>query len=151
MMIMGESKQDITPNTPIELAGFAHRKGKASEVKYPLFLKTYYLQLENKIFLFLIADLIWWDTDDVKEMKLKIEDRYKIPAEQICFMATHNHSGPQTSSRFSKEIGKLDIKYIALLESVVFSSIEEARLNTEKVRLTVRRGTANIGVYRRKK
>ncbi|MBS4208091.1 hypothetical protein [Bacillus sp. FJAT-50079] len=150
-MILGESKQDITPLIPIELAGFAHRDGKTREVMYPLFLKTYYLQMENKIFLFIVADLIWWDTDHVKKMKAEIEDKFKIPKEHICFHATHNHSGPQTSARFSREIGRLEKGYVTFLNDLIFISIEECLLNKEKVRVEIRKGKASIGVHRRKK
>ncbi|MFB4167307.1 neutral/alkaline non-lysosomal ceramidase N-terminal domain-containing protein [Virgibacillus sp. JSM 102003] len=150
-MLLGTSKQDITPVEPIELAGFSHRKGKASEIHEPLYLRTYLIQSNEVYFLFFVADLIWWDTAFVKRLGEVIEKRFNIPVNQICFHATHNHSGPQTSFRFSSDLGNPNNEYLDLLEHKVINSIVESLSDLEKVKMQVNKGTAEIGVNRRKK
>lgn len=149
-MLLGTSKQNITPTEAVELAGFAHRKGKVDAVLEKLYVKSYLLQFEQKSFLLLAADLIWWDTLQVKELQGDIESKFGIPSDQICFHATHNHSGPQISYRFSKELGNPSAKYLDFLKQQVMKSIDQAFSNMESVDIKVNKGNAKIGVNRRK-
>lgn len=152
-MLLGTNKQDITPKDPIALAGFAHRAGlgKASEVHEPIYVKSFFLKSEEDLFLLLVADFIWWDNTYVEELKLEIENQFDIPQDQVCFHATHSHSGPQTSFRFSKQLGEPSKEYLDFLTDQVLHSVDIATTDTENVRLRIHKGKGDIAVYRRKK
>lgn len=150
-MRLGTSAIDITPNYPIELAGFAHRNGKAEKVFSKLYLKTFVYQRAQKHIILFIADLIWWDNAFIKEMQEKIEKKFHIPQHHIIFHATHNHSGPQISNRFSKQLGKPNQHYVDHLKKQVFQGIREAQMNIEEVNIELAKGTSDIGIYRRRK
>lgn len=150
-MELGTNKQDITPAPPIYLAGFDHREGKATEIFEKLYLRSFLLKQSDDIFLLIVADLIWWDTAFVKRMKCNIEREYEIPKQQIVFHATHNHSGPQTSSRFSKQLGVVNKSYLLFLEEKIMESVKSLFLDLEEVKMVIGKGTSHIGINRRKK
>lgn len=147
---LGTNKQDITPQEPIELAGYAHRKGKIAKKFSPLLIKTYMLQFEGEVFLLIVADIIWWDTVFVQILKEEIEDQFRIKGTHVVFHATHNHSGPQTSFQFSRELGRPSISYMHFLREKVIQGVREVFSNIEEVKVEVNRGAAHLGVYRRK-
>lgn len=150
-MQLGSSKVDITPNLPIDLSGYAHRKGKSVEVFEHLFLKTFVLRGSTELFLIFVADLIWWDDKWVERVRNKINSKYNISQEYVCFHATHNHSGPQTSEKFSEELGLRSNDFMEKLEFELFNSVDIALNNLETVMMYVQKGKTDIGVYRRKR
>ncbi|MGN8648179.1 neutral/alkaline non-lysosomal ceramidase N-terminal domain-containing protein [Gracilibacillus sp. HCP3S3_G5_1] len=148
-MRLGASKRDITPSEAINLAGFAHRQGKTNTVQEKIYVKAFVLEFCHKAFLFIVADLIWWDNRQVETLKLEIQNKFNIPTDYICFHATHNHSGPQTSSRFSKKLGKRSHSYLEFLHTQVIQSVINALDNKEEVIVKVNRGSVPIGINRR--
>lgn len=149
-MLLGKSKFDITPEKAIYLAGFAHRKQRTTRVERKLYVKTFIIHKDGKNILFIIADLIWWDEKFVKDLLDIIAAEYSIPSDQVCFHATHNHSGPQTSSKFSKQLGELSKIYLFNLKNKVLASIEIAINDMEEVSMHIGKGSSELGVYRRK-
>ncbi|WP_060204056.1 hypothetical protein [Sporosarcina koreensis] len=143
---------DITPSTPISLAGFAHRDTYTETVYAPILLKMFYFTDDKNQFLLFVADLIWWDDQFVEDMSVKISKDIGIDANNICFHATHNHSGPQTSNKFSKELGILDEGYIKYLYNTILRNTHELLMKIgELVTVKVYKGYSDIGIYRRKK
>ncbi len=150
-MLLGVNKTNITPGFPIELAGFAHREGLATVVENSLYVKTFYFELNEKKMLVLVADLIWWGDEVVAELQKEIELRYSIPKEYICFHATHNHSGPQTSLRFSKQLGETSKEYVGFLKEQTLQSVKKAVGDIEEVTIDRCTGVSKLGIYRRKR
>jgi len=148
-MQLGKSKLDITPNDSIQLAGFAHRKGSTQKIMQRLYIKTFVLRNNSKEILFIIADLIWWDDLFVEDLKEDIAYKFAIPEEYVCFHATHNHSGPQTSSKFSQQLGLASNSYLHFLREQILLGIEEAEENIEEVSMKIGKGVSDIGIYRR--
>lgn len=148
--LLGAFEMDITPKLPVQLAGFAHRNGKASEIHSPLNLKTFYFEQDGSAAVLLIGDVIWWDTMKVRKWKNLIHSKFGIRQEAICFHATHNHSGPQTSSIFTSMLGSCDHQYLDSLEDKIIKSIGMAIDNKEAVTISRRKTDSHIGVNRRK-
>src|SRR5699024_10737428 len=113
--------------------GFAHREGLATTVDHRLYVKTFYVECNDSKMLMVIADLIWWGDELVSELQREIEMHFSIPKDHIFFHATHNHSGPQTSFRFSKDLGETAIEYVAFLKDQVIHSVRKAMEDVEKV------------------
>lgn len=91
-MRLGTSKKEITPNTPIQLAGFAHRLNLVEEVDAPLLLRVMVFERSGEKVVWFIGDLIWWDQVDVKEWKHGLSKKLNISYSSIVFHATHTHS-----------------------------------------------------------
>lgn len=150
-MELGSSKVIITPKEPINLAGFAHRTDNFSTVKHHIYVNTFYIEKAGNKLLFVIGDLIWWDDYFVSKIKIAIREKYHISPESICFHATHNHCGPQTSNKFSTKLGIYSEQYIQFLQTKIMESIALAIADKEQVDLYKGTGTSDIGVYRRLK
>src|SRR5690625_4366789 len=150
-MLLGTDQTDITPLHPVELAGFDHRKDKTEEMFNRIYVKSFMLKHKDSSFLLIVADLIWWDSTFISELKKEINEKCHIPMSQICFHATHNHSGPQTTFRFSQEIGSPSIVYLTFLKRQVLLSVRKSLLNLSRVDAHVHKGRSAIGVNRRKK
>ena len=147
---LGTAKEDVTPLKSIKLAGFGHRKGEATGIFERLYLRGFLLKQANDYFLLFVADFIWWDTAFVQKMKEKIEVKYQIPKEQIVFHATHNHSGPQMSPRFSRHLGECKEGYLENVEEKLIQSVMNLFQDLEEVSLLEYEGTSKIGINRRK-
>jgi len=150
-LLLGTYEIDMTPQPPVQLAGYAHREGKAMEVHSQLFLKIYYFEQGGRAFLLIIGDVIWWDDQLVDTWRKRVADEYSVKPESICFHATHNHSGPQTSEAFTSLLGVSDQSYKESLEDVIMKSVKCAISNKEPVTIARRKTTSDIGIYRRLK
>src|SRR5699024_5960555 len=149
-MKLGRAKVKITPNRKIQLAGFSHRMGKTSTVNSDIYLKSFFLINKDTKILILVADLIWWDDALVLKLKKEIKNIYHLEENNIFFHATHNHSGPQTSNKFSEKLGKIDEDYISMLSMKVIESVDIALENIKTTNVSIYRGSSQIGVNRRK-
>ncbi len=152
----GVAKADITPTRPLPLAGFAARAGLCEGVSRPLRLCAVALESvlgggHARRALIVSADLIWWGSDRVPELRRQLEQRCGVVPELTILSATHNHSGPQTSHRFTALLGPLDDEYIALLESRLLDAAEQAFGELEPVRVLRGCGECRIGMNRRRR
>lgn len=152
---IGSAKVDITPETPIPLAGFAARGNAPYEgVQSRIYLRALYMrQLEEdgsvRNALLVSADLLWWGSDRVPGLLAKLKERWGLEKEAVVLHGTHSHSGPQTSFGFHRLLGAADAGYIGDLEDKLMEAVEAAAANTERV--TIERGASEsrIGVQRR--
>lgn len=151
---LGTAKIDITPAFALPLAGFKEREGIFEGVDHRLYARIYYFENEssdgNRSALLVTADLIWWGDDCVDGLRNLLKNRYGLEPSSVILHATHTHSGPQTSVRFTTPLGLRDERYIGQLKERLLEGIEEARSRLELV--TIHRGTGHcgFGIYRRK-
>lgn len=150
MMLLGRYKTVITPSLPCALAGFAHRTEEATEKYGELYLRTTMLKSGDATLCFFAADLIWWDDELVNKLRKQISRRENIPESHLHFTATHTHSGPQVSDRFSERLGRYDEAYVQQLIEKVCKSVKQCRANLEPVQIFVRKTNMDLGIYRRK-
>ena len=153
---LGCAKIDITPTKPIPLAGFAARNNEPfSDVRDPIYVRALlFRQLEqdgrHRYALVVSADLIWWGTDRMSDIRRTLEQRYGIPPERVVMNGTHSHSGPQTSFRFHRLLGQADEEYVSFLEQRLYEAVERARADLEPIRIATGKGECRIGINRRK-
>lgn len=148
---LGVAKTDITPCTPLPLAGFGHRGGNFEAVSQPLYARVFFFEQGKKRRALLVsADLIWWGTDRMVDLRDRIKGIWGLEESSIVLHATHTHSGPQTSGRFTSSLGKPDFGYVEALELTILESIDRAIDDLEVV--TVERGSGEccFGINRRK-
>lgn len=148
----GVDRVDITPSVPIALAGFAARTddGPARRVLAPLRLRSLVLGDDHGTKVaFVSADLLWWGDDTVALVRHAAAKRLDIAPDAIVLHATHNHSGPQTSRRFTALLGEPDAAYTNQLVEAVVRSIGRALSSPVPVSVERAATTSDLGVNRR--
>lgn len=156
-LYLGTSKVDITPNFPVELAGFASREGMepSDTVARRLYAKCFVFQSERErertTAVLISADLLWWGPDREERLRRNIGERWGLDGDSILLHATHTHSGPQTSSRFLPAIGQPHSGYIVELEQRVLEAVGIALNNPEPVSIECGEGSCRIGIHRRRR
>lgn len=152
---LGTTIADITPPSPIPLAGYSSRTAPFDDVARPLYVRVWLFEHNGPTgthkALLVQADLIWWDTAQVVAMKQQIAQKWGIAPAQILFHATHTHGGPQTTNAFSPILGQTSADYPLLLEREIMQAIAQAHDDLEPVMLEHGTGTCpGIGINRRK-
>ena len=97
------------------------------------------------------ADLIWWGPEIVERLRRRLFERFGLPASSVILHATHTHSGPQTTGRFSPLLGTPDPAYLDELEDTVVQTVASATEAVEPVTVERGSGRCNTGVNRRRK
>lgn len=143
----GFGKEEITPDFPVVMDGFAAREGKSTGTHDPLYLRVIALKDEKEnSCLFVILDLIGLNDRLAGEMKQKIQDCFQFPAENIILLCTHTHSGPASGVLHSLEISEA---YFAMVYERLLKAVETALGNYEVMYMDVVTGEARMGVNRR--
>lgn len=154
-LLLGTAKIDITPQKPVPLAGFDGRKGNFQGILHRLYARILFFQQQNpqgdkRSALLVSADIIWWDTELTNRIKRRLRHRWGLEESFVLLHATHTHSAPQTSRRFTPSLGECDDDYIQLLEARLFEGIEMASNRMEAVFVERGKGECRIGIHRRK-
>ncbi|MGG1519271.1 neutral/alkaline non-lysosomal ceramidase N-terminal domain-containing protein [Paenibacillus oryzisoli] len=153
-LLLGTSKMNITPKSPVPLAGFEKRKGVFEGIRKPLYARCWLFQQASSNgstlqSLFVQADIIWWGTERVEALKQRIQQEYGIAS--IVLHATHTHTGPQTSELFIPSLGEYDETYVRMMEEKLLQGISAAKANMDPVHIERGRGSCRIGIHRRKR
>lgn len=152
---MGVAQIDITPPKPVPLAGFACRDGVYEGIRRPLYARIFYFTQNNKgkkrQVVLITADLIWWETSFVKELRRKLASLLDLVPQDVLFHGTHNHSGPQTGSDLTPSLGKPDAEYLAFLAQRVLDGVGLAKEKIVPVTLSFYQDRCNLAVNRRKR
>lgn len=148
-MQLGTAKLKITPQTPVRLSGYATRTTTFDQVKEDLFLRVQLHRYEAETLLFIYADLLWWGSDFVAQIRPKVSAAYDISEERIFFVASHNHSGPPTSNRFTPSLETYDPAYAKFLQERVLEGVGLAVKDLELVEARRYDGQVALNVFRR--
>lgn len=153
-MLLGTSKQKITPPYPLRLAGYAIRQANFTEVLEDIYVRVFWFKSSNHHLdeVIIYGDLIWFGDDFVKEIRDDISSKLKdLNPEHVQFCASHNHSGPGISRQFTDILETCHDGYREWLREKILEALNNAKNNMEEVTSTRHRGEANLNVYRRKK
>jgi hypothetical protein len=150
-LLAGVAEIDITPDRPVELAGFAARSGVSEGVDHPLFLRAFWFTSSagdrpDQSALVVIGDFIRWPSGQSDELRRQISTRWPVPPEHIVLSATHTHSGPQTSY---DPTAVMDERWVRFLIEQLFDVIDAAWHNRQPASIARGRGITNIGMNRR--
>lgn len=152
--LAGFAKVGITPERPVELAGFAIRTGPHQGVTRPLSLRAIVLSATlpggtSSHALLVVADILWWAPERVTHLCARIAAQWPIAEDRILLHATHTHGAPQTSAGFTPSLGLPDPHWCALLEARLFEAIERAWIDRAPAVIERGDGSSMIGVNRR--
>ncbi len=114
-MKVGAAQIDITPpaRRTTELSGFVARVQPATGIHDPLTARALYLKRGKQQLLWLHADLIGFEADDVAVLQRTLKVRFGLAAHETCVSATHTHSGPPTIRLLN--CGTYDAEYVSWL------------------------------------
>lgn len=147
-MILGTSQIEITPQTGVELSGFAARTQPATGVLDPLFAKALYLVCGKSELLWIHCDLIGFDRTIVQNFRRWAKQELGLAENQVMLSATHTHAGPCTIHL--REAGEYDPAYVEVLTTRLQEAARAALANREKCELIAVEGKLQLAVDRRK-
>ncbi len=141
---VGTAAVEITPDTSLQMAGYAARKESSRGVLDPLFVRAMILRKDERSVGFVVYDLI--DTLG-KKINQELTDRIKekIGLDEVFLIATHTHSGP--ALRGAENIASLPAFERGLC-SKTERVLQEAWESLELVRLGVGRGSVDLNYNR---
>lgn len=150
-LLLGTAKVDITPEYPVFLGGYGHRKTLFEGISHPLHAKVALLRQHQgnqmKQQLIISGDLLGWGNDVTHHIRTQLQ-AYGFATDEIMLSASHTHSGPQIDERLAL-IGAVDQAYKDGLIKKLLSAVDEAIDNIEPVSVSRGAGTCTFGVYRR--
>lgn len=141
----GTARVDITPSTPMQMYGYANRKcGIANGTHDPLFAKVLVLELGASRMAIVTLDLGAIASDTLSR---EISAKLKIPVTLLA--ASHTHSAPSFLPFGSNpQSGAEASAYRRTLEQKVLAAVGEASRSMFPARLSVGRGSVQLGYNR---
>ena len=154
---VGVSRVEITPQTPIWMSGYPHRKHPSAGVVHRLWAKALAIEDENTRIVIVTTDLIGLPRAITDFVSARLQERYGLERSQILFNSTHTHNGPvvwpNLSAMFDlgkREKGKV-LEYGRGLAAHLFRAIAEALKNLEPASLSYGLGKVHFAVNRRER
>ncbi|MFF0341905.1 hypothetical protein [Kribbella sp. NPDC004875] len=152
MLLMGSATADITPTSPVELAGFAARTGPYARIASPLRLQAFAFagrQASAGEAILVCADLLWWGAESRARIAAAVSDAVGVSPDAVVLHASHTHAAPHTEPAFSPRLGKVDLGYVAELESRTVAACRRAAEYLVPVELSISHGWSDAGIARR--
>jgi len=150
-MILGASQVEITPQTGVQLSGFAARIQPSLGVLDSLFAKALFFSESDdsdERLLWIHCDLIGFDRDIVINFRTWARERLGLAETRVMLSATHTHSGPCTIRL--EEAGVYDVAYVEFLQVRLREAAEQALARTECGQWVNVEGQVKLAVDRRK-
>lgn len=142
---LGMSSVNITPDKPVMMSGYGARGTPSVGVHDSLYASAFYFTEEKIRTLLITADLLWFPTDFIDELKALISSKMDIPAKNIMLVAVHNHGGPSIGYRDPESVKE----YTEVLKGKLVSLATEASKNPQPFRMGIGKGRCTKNVSRR--
>ena len=153
---VGVARENISPELPIWLSGYAARNRPAPDKLDDLWAKALVLQdAAGRRAVLVTMDLIGIDRELSQNVCRRIEEQFDLPREAIALSTSHTHSGPVVRGNLEpmyvlnqRETSRID-DYTAKLEKQLVSVVGAAIESLQPARLSWGTGTATFAVNRR--
>lgn len=152
----GTAKVEITPKTPLWMAGYGSRDRPSEGAIHPLWAKALVLEdPSGDRALMVTLDVCGIDRSLSKTIRDAVKERRKIPYDRIVLSCSHTHSGPVlgdnliTMYKMDQAQAKEVVAYTAGFLANVLKTIDEAAGALEPVVLSWETGKADFAVNRR--
>ncbi len=158
LVAVGVARIDITPELPIQLAGYQQRTTEALRVEMPLMARALAIgsDAEGPVVL-ITAEVITMSEPISEAVATAIRARHPIPRDRIAVCATHQHNGPAIAGTipfmFSRDLppeatARIE-RYAATLQEKLIAVALAALADRKPARLAWAEGTASFAVNRR--
>jgi hypothetical protein len=144
-LLAGVARVDITPSTLMPMYGYSNRKcGPANGTHDPLFAKALVLEAGESRLAIVTMDLGSMVSPNLQQ---EVASKLKIPV--LLLAASHTHSAPAFLPYGSSPAsGAAATAYLAALEAKIFSAVREASQSMFPARLSIGRGSIQLGYNR---
>ena len=144
---VGYAVRDITPQTAVDLTGFAGRRSPSTGVLDALLAQALVLRQGDTSVLILAADLLGLPGSFVERLRARISALTGLTDERILLNTSHTHSGPATG--VVRSMGTPDETYLADVLERMAEAAAEAAARSEERSVWVAREPVHIAVNRR--
>jgi len=147
---VGVARADITPPIAMSHAGWGaqfHQRGEG--VDAPLTCTALVARQGATTVAIVDLDLIWLMPEHDQAIREQVVRLTGIPSENIRLSYTHNHSGPIVGFTWMTEGADYIPIYLASLPPIVASTVRQAAMKVQPVRVAAGRGECAINVNRR--
>jgi len=133
MLKVGFSSKDICPQHPMWLGGYAARIKPSCGIHDAIYTKAFYVSDGKEEAVLVSCDTLCLMEDQVRHIKDKAFDRYKI--ENVSVSATHTHSAPETRTQVEVGCNPYSQEWLTFVEDVTVEAIGEAIRSAEPMKL----------------
>ena len=154
---VGISKVEITPEVPMRLSGYGSRTDVYDSVGQKLWAKALVIGSDDEMPVVMITmDLVGFTAAMAERLSRKLAETAGIERENIAFMATHTHTGPEAGALVNifgshmpgEHIGQI-VAYIDQLETKLEQLVWDALNNRQPSLVHVGKGSAGFAMNRR--
>ena len=138
-LLGGVARLEITPPLGKPLSGNpVDRPGKAERVDSPLWVRTLSLRSGDRRVVLAGLDLLAVDHLLAADIRTDLEERLRVPGDQVMLWATHTHGGPAGLLRACPAVdGPFDRPLYDAVRAAVLAAVGEAIAREQPVRLGV--------------
>jgi len=150
-LTLGTAWRDITPTAPLELAGFAARRGSWHSVDEPLAVQAFAFgstECSTPTAILVCADLLWWGQRSIARVRRAVAEHLGSDGAQVVLHASHTHAAPAVAAEFSPRLGQVDPAYLEQLEARTVAACLAAAAKPQPVTLALGQNRCGIGVSR---
>ena len=145
-LFVGAASENITPQTPVMLGGYASRSKPHEGVRTPIFTRVLYCALGAEKIVWTESDLIGFEAEDAAKIRQILSEATGVPAERVIVSTTHTHSAPAATPICSpKESDYLDHYLIPRMVKAAKRAVETA----EECSMVVVEGESHLAHDRR--
>ncbi|MBC8324467.1 MAG: neutral/alkaline non-lysosomal ceramidase N-terminal domain-containing protein [Verrucomicrobia subdivision 3 bacterium] len=152
----GTAKADITPKTPIWMAGYGGRSKESEGALHPLWVKALALEdASGQRAIIIGTDTLGMTGSIYANLKARLAKEHKLAPAQIMLNASHTHTGPVLRGGLydiyplnTERIKRIE-EFSARVENEIVRITGEALKNLEPVTLKHGIGITRFGVNRR--
>ena len=145
-LTVGAAHEDITPDRPVLMGGYAARKAPHEGIRSRVFARALFVKNDSQQILWTVSDLIGLKPEDTVMLRGKISEATGVPADRVVISTTHTHSGPATAAIAAvKDPWYFEGYYIERLVKAAVRAVESA----EPCTMVVVQGEAALSYDRR--
>jgi hypothetical protein len=146
----GAAKVDITPHegTSLRMSGYANRKSGHTGVHDPLWVRALVLDNGHARALLLVADLIGFSHEFVREMTPRISRETGLAEEAVFLVATHTHGAPAVELKGEEATWPGQAAYTEQVKEALVRVAAEAWDRLASARIGAGVGRANVNINR---
>jgi neutral ceramidase len=144
----GAAKIDITPEKPVNMSGYAARKGLSTGVHDPLSARAVAFEVGGKRLVLISTDIIGFYEDVGSVMRQAIEAECNLQPSELFLCGIHTHAAP-TPTLSRERAHANNVEYTEGLKPKLVEVARKALANMEPVKLGVGVGSCPVGGNRR--
>ncbi len=144
----GLARIDITPNQPVQLAGYASRKDLSQGIHDPLGARAIAFEQDGHRLVLVSIDNLGFYAGTAEPLRQSILDACALQPAELFLCAIHTHSAP--SLTLDPEKGHTNnVTYTRQLQAKLMKVVQAALDGLQPVRLGFGAGASPVGVNRR--